>query len=101
LTERSILSRNNIVPNASKLCRSATSSASRALTLTEDLTTQYLPAALALCPPPSAQAADRFVKMGNKIECGVMGPFMTVLDFAENIALKYEQATYYLICQEE
>jgi hypothetical protein len=28
-------------------------------------------------------------------------PFMTELDFADHLALKYEQATCYHICQEE
>jgi hypothetical protein len=48
-----------------------------------------------------AQAADGLVKMVTKMEDVATVPFLTALDFAENIALKFEQSACYLVCQEE
>jgi hypothetical protein len=53
-----------------------------------------------LCAFP-AKDADGFVKMGTstEMEDGMTGAFMAALDFADNVSLKYEQATRYLIRQ--
>jgi hypothetical protein len=53
-------------------------------------------------PPPRAQADDGFANMmGTKMEDFVTVPFMTVLDFADNVALEYDKANNYLIHHEE
>jgi hypothetical protein len=47
-----------------------------------------------------AQADDGFIQMGTKMEALVIAPFMAALDVVDNVAVKYEHATRYMICQE-